>query len=764
LEILKAKTAGFCFGVANAVRMSFDAVKSGKKVFTFGPIIHNDQVVNKLEKMGVSVIDSTEDLRRTSARKETVIIRAHGVGPSVYSVLENLGFDIIDATCPFVSKIHNYVRMKIAEGYDIIIAGNPEHPEVVGINGYCGNNAIIIEDVGDVNKVKDYSKLYCVVAQTTYNYNKWREITDLLKKLIDKCVIFDTICSATSSRQRETAEIAKQVQLMIVIGGRSSSNTLKLFDISKMYCSNVVWVETADELDTNYIKCFCKVGVTAGASTPDWIIEEVIGKMSDLDTVENEAFVTMLEDSLTTISGGQIVKGPIIRIDDKGVFINLRSKYEGYIPIEEFADTPDFDRSSLKLGDEVEAIVTKVNDKDGEAILSKRRIDYRRSIEKLEESYENKTPLKVKITAETKGGVVAYYGTVRIFIPASQLAERFVKDLAQFVGTSPDVMIISFEKGPKGKMRILGSLKAILAEEREKKESEFWSDMYVGKVCEGIVKGLTGFGAFVDIGGVDGLIHLTELSWARIKNAAEVLSVGQEVEVTVLSFDQEKRKISLGYRKVEDNPWNNAEEKYKIDDIIEVTVLRFVPFGVFVKIADGIDGLVHISQISNYRIAKASDVLKIGDRVMAKIVDVKIPERKINLSIKAVQPIDPIMPEKTEEEETQKPPKPVKKVEKHESQKKDGDPGENAKEYVEKSSNTIGDILASKELKEVMANEPEENLNDVSPEVSEVQPVEEIKEEPVEATEIPEEESPKGKEPEETNPRDTESVEGENIE
>lgn len=718
MKFLRAKTAGFCFGVDHAVKMAFQALEESlgtdRRVFSYGPLIHNEAVIKRLEKQGLTVVESLEEIaEHCTGRTElaNVIIRAHGVGPEVYKRLEDMGARVIDATCPFVRKIHKLAEEQTQQGRQVVIVGSPDHPEVIGINGWCGNSAIIDDNIDRLKEFFTREKdaenniLYSVVAQTTFSKEKFTEFTNFLKKSFDKAIIFDTICSATSMRQQETVKIASEVDLMVIVGGRNSSNTRKLYDISKEICPAVLWAETADDIEANALNNIFIVGVTAGASTPDWIIEEVIGKMSEIETkvadTEVESFESMLEDSLRTLTSGQIVKGAISKIDDKGVYVDLGFKFEGFIAIDEFATVPGQPVTELKVGDEVEAMVVKVSDKDCEAILSKRRIDNKKNMQLLEASYENKTPVTVKVTEAVNGGVVAFVGSVRIFIPASQLSERFVKDISQFVGQSMDVIITSFEKGPKGHNRIIGSRKVILVAEREKLDATFWTDIYPGKVCTSTVKSLTPFGAFVDLGGYDGLIHLSELSWKKIRHPQEVLSVGEEVEVTVLECDQAKKRISLGYRKAEDNPWYDAENLYQVGDILEVTVVRFVSFGVFVNIATGVDGLVHISQISNQRISSAADCLKIGQKVMAKIIDTNIAEKKINLSIRDVQAYDP-EPKPVELDENGEPIVPEKKERKkgkgvkgEKKAKKDEDEVVINNEPASMGT-SIGDILASK--------------------------------------------------------------------
>ena len=787
MRIVKAETAGFCFGVAHAVKLAFEALEAAKKdgrtVIAYGDLIHNQAVINKLSESGLIVIDDIgkiEEVLRADPNpvRPVVIIRAHGVGPEVYSKLAELDCEIIDATCPFVEKIHSIARSSSEKGDSIFIIGNPFHPEVVGTCGWCEKKPFVSDNTDEI--YLEISNVFAqnpavsvsVLEQTTYSETKFKKFAENIKKAFDKIEIFDTICSATFRRQQETAKIASEADFMVVIGDRGSSNTGKLFDICRELCRDTVWVENADELPVDRLRNISFVGVTAGASTPDWIIEEVINNMSEIEKVEgvveniaenteavvneataaaeetldqaaetvqqaeetvaeatenvedavqetaeaaeevkeavenaaeDESFASLLEDSLSAVKNGDVVTGRINKIDDKGVYVDFGFKYEGFIAIDEFAAVPGHDVPELQIGDEVKAQVVKVNDKDCETILSKRRLDNKKNMELLEQSFAEKTPVTVKVTEAVKGGVVAFLGSIRIFIPASQLAERFVSDISQFVGKSIEVVIIAFEKGPKGRNKILGSRKQLLAAERAKLDETFWSDMYVGKVCTGKVKSLTPFGAFVDLGGYDGLIHLTELSWEKIHHPSEVVNVGDEVEVRVLECDPEKKRISLGYRKPEDDPWADAEDLYQVGDILEVTVVRFVSFGVFVNIATGVDGLVHISQISNQRITKAEDCLKIGQKVMAKIIETNIPEKKINLSIREVQAYDPEpKPEELDEngnpivrEKKERRRKDNKAPKGEKKGKKDDDEihGDTAPASM---GTSIGDILASK--------------------------------------------------------------------
>jgi len=648
LEIIVAKSAGFCFGVNNAVKLVNELLETEKTgLYTYGPIIHNDQVVNRLAAKGVETIESLDDV--VSGRH--IVIRAHGVTPHIYDNIKSKGLILKDATCPYVKKIHNLVNEKSNEGYDIIIVGDRNHPEVVGINGWCGNKASVVDDICDVDKLDLQNDKICVVAQTTLSKQKWKNIIEYLENKYSCIEKYDTICSATSARQSEAYDISLKVDMMIIIGGRHSSNTQKLYEICKKNCSLTYKVETSGELPPVDIKKIKKIGISAGASTPDWVIEEVIKKMSDLNNQEkvememneNESelnFADAFEKSMVTLRDGDVVKGKVIGHNDNEIFVDLGYKSDGIIPLEEYTDQPDIKlENEVKVGDEIEVYVKKVNDGEGNVLLSKKHLDALKSWDEIIKAHEDKTPVKAIVVDVVNGGVIASAKGVRIFIPASQLSDRFVKDLNEFLKQTITIRIIEFNERRR---KVVGSARVILEEEKQKVSKEFWENVEVGKVYDGVVKSLTDFGAFVDIGGVDGLIHISELSWNRIKHPSEIVSVGDKVQVPILDIKKEKGKISLGYRRTEDNPWYKADEKYKPGDVVNVKVLRFAPFGVFVELEKGIDGLVHISQISTKRLAKPDDVLSEGMMVDAKILEVDLENKKVSLSIKEVKPIDPV--------------------------------------------------------------------------------------------------------------------------
>jgi len=643
MDLVIASTAGFCFGVNNAVKIVFDlATKSEDKIYTIGPIIHNDQVVNKLTESGVTAIDEPEQATLPSK----VVIRAHGVGPNLISALEDRGVDIVNATCPYVEKIQRLVCEKHKDGHQIIIIGDKNHPEIIGINGWCDNSAFIIENEEQVNSLPNTQSSVCIVAQTTFIREKWEKIIQSLNKRFENVLKFDTICNATDKRQAEAEKISKEVDLVLVIGGENSSNTNKLFEICKANCKSTYKIQTASDIPPVDIKKIKKIGITAGASTPDWVIKEVIHKMSELDKQDLEmSFAEAFESSLVTLTTGQITKGKIIGYNINEVYVDLGFKSDGIIPIQEFSDDANFNPESLKIGDEIEVFVVRVNDSEGTVMLSKKKVDAVKGWDVLESAYETKKPIAVKINEMVNGGVIGYAHGVKIFIPASQISDRFIKDLSEFVKQVLQVQIIEINKQ---KRKVVGSSRILIEKNKESSSSEVWNTIEIGKTYKGLVKSLMDFGAFVDIGGVDGLVHLSELSWSKIKHPSEIVNIGDEITVSVLEFDKEKKRISLGYKKQEDNPWNKAIEKYEVGNVITGKVVRLVPFGAFVEIEQGIDGLVHISQISSFRLGKPGDVLKVGQQVEAKITELNSETKKISLSIKEVNPIDPVGAKKEE--------------------------------------------------------------------------------------------------------------------
>lgn len=680
LEIVVAKNAGFCFGVSKSIELLFDLLENtDEKLYTIGPIIHNDQVVEKLRTMGVQVV---KDISEVGSDGQ-VVIRTHGVTPEVYDKIISSGLKYSDATCPYVKKIHKLVNEKYKEDYQIVIVGDKDHQEVKGINGWCNNTAFIVYSEEDVENIQTDKENICVVAQTTITKEKWENINNFLNKKFKNILKFDTICSATSNRQNEAKFVAKNVDTMLVIGGKSSSNTQKLYEICKKHCINTYQIETSGDLPPMDIKKIKKIGITAGASTPDWVIEEVISKMEELNKANEMSFKEAFESSLVTLNTGDIVKGTIIGFNNSEVFVDLGYKSDGIIKIEEFTDDVDFNPAqSIKVGDEVEVFIVRVNDKEGVVELSKKKVESMKGWDSLVEAFENKTPVRVKVTEIVNGGVIASVSGIKIFIPASQISDKYVKELNGFLKQVLNIRIIDYNKQ---KRKFVGSARVLLEEEKEKVEAEFWNSIEIGKKYTGTVKSLMDFGAFVDIGGVDGLVHVSELSWTKIKHPSQILKVGDKIEVVIKEFDKEKKKVSLGYKKHEDNPWVKAANKYKVDDIVKGKVVRLVPFGAFVELDEGVDGLVHISQISNDRIGKTSDVLSVGQEVEAKITEFNAESKKISLSIKEVNPI----------------PAPNKKEEvKEQAASSEATDAANAEEEIptehkEEMRSTIGDVIGN---------------------------------------------------------------------
>ncbi len=632
MDIILAKSAGFCFGVNRAVSTLEES--SGKTpIFTLGPIIHNEFVVNSLRQKGVDVIDDPDLLPKDAI----LAIRTHGVGKDMIDKATKDGKEIIDLTCPFVKKIHKIVHDHYKEGYKIIIVGNKNHPEVQGINGWCENNANIALDISDINGKIDMSEKVCLVSQTTMDRPTFEKISRFISESFPSALIFDTICSATNERQTEAKEIAKKADLMLVLGGAHSSNTSKLTAICKKYCPNTYQIENFEGIPQN-INIPKTIGITAGASTPSCIIKEVIDKM-----VENikgaESFAQEFEEyekSLITLNTRDIVKGTVMDVSEKGISVNLGYKSDGFVPASEVTDDPTADIASMyKEGDEVEVFVVRVNDVEGEVTLSIKKLEMIKGAKEVEEAFETKQILSGKVIQAVNGGVVVSAKGARVFVPASQASDRFLKDLSVLVGNEVDFRIIDIKK-MRGRTKVVGSIKSVLAEQKAILSEEFWANVEIGKQYTGIVKSITKFGAFADIGGVDGLIHISELSWSKIKDPSEVVSVGDEVSVYVLGFDKEAGKVSLGFKKAEDNPWKKVEAELKVDDVIDCKIVRIVPFGAFAEIYPGVDGLIHISQVANKRIGKVENELTIGQHVQAKIVEIDLEAQKIGLSIRAL--------------------------------------------------------------------------------------------------------------------------------
>ena len=637
MSVRVAKSAGFCFGVSRAVELVEKAAQEGRKVATLGPIIHNRHVVDKFEKMGVRVIETPEE----ALPGETVIIRSHGISRAVYERLESQKVEIIDATCPFVKRIHTIVSRACEEGRLPIIIGTPTHPEVEGIAGWC-KDFRVFQDASELEKWVADEKIssnlaICMVSQTTSTESLWKLCGEFAKKQFTNLKIFDTICRATEYRQSEAAELSGVCQAMVVVGDPKSSNTGRLAMICREHCDKVFLVDNAAELKAEDFSGVTDVGITAGASTPAWIIKEVNKTMSEItnaEAVQEENFAELLEQSIKTLNTGDKVIGTVTGIGNTEVQVDLGTKHAGYIPYDEVSTDPSVKPEDiLKVGDEIEVFVVRVNDQEGTVQLSKKKLDGLKVWDDMAAWVEDKTTVEGVITEENKGGLVANVKGIRVFIPASQSGIAKGGDMAGMVGKTVQMKITEVNRARR---RVIGSIRAVSSEARKAAQEKIWSEIEVGKKYHGVVKSLTSYGAFVDIGGVDGMVHVSELSWNRIKTPADVVKVGDEIDVYVISFDPEKHKISLGYKTAEMNPWNQFMTNYAVGDVVDAKIVKLMTFGAFAEILPGVDGLIHISQIADRRIGKPEDVLSEGQDVKVKITDVDAENKRISLSIRAL--------------------------------------------------------------------------------------------------------------------------------
>ena len=662
MRVILAKTAGFCFGVDRAVNMAYELANSGARAATLGQLIHNSLVTDDLAAKGVRIISSPAEAQQG----ETVIIRAHGVAAEVYEELKGTGAEICDATCPFVKKIHRIVAENSGEDTEVFIAGDPNHPEVIGIKGHCKGEVNIFNSEAELDEIikndgKNYDKRIIAVSQTTFSQKVWKICKEKIKKYYTNAKIFDTICFATRERQDEAALISKQSDMMIIIGDCHSSNTAKLKAVCSENCDTYL-VERAAELNTiNFSHC-ATVGVTAGASTPSAIIKEVLFAMSEIvnettniqveevpsevAAAEDMDFSAALEESLNNMSTDQRVKGVVMGITPTEIQVDIGRKHAGFVPMDEYSADPNADAAKeLKVGDTLDLIIMKTNDAEGTVMLSKRRFDAQKAWTDIIAAEEDGRVLEGTVAEVIKGGILVVSGGVRIFIPASLATERKDEPLEDLLKKTVKFRIIAVNKQRR---RAVGSIRAVLKDMRKEAAEAFWAQAEVGQKYHGVVKSMTNYGAFVDIGGVDGMVHISEMSWKRIKNPAEVFSIGQEVDVYIKALDAENKKISLGYRRDEDNPWEILRKNYPVGSVIEAEIVGLTTFGAFARIIPGIDGLIHISQIADRHISKPQDVLTVGDKVTCKITAIDFDKKRVSLSIRAL--IEPAAEEASEEE------------------------------------------------------------------------------------------------------------------
>ena len=637
MQIYLAKTAGFCFGVDRAVSLVEQAIRDGKRAVTLGPIIHNRHVVERFARLGVREIASPDEAQPG----ETVILRAHGVEKAMQEELAARSLEVIDATCPFVEKIHRIVQKAEREGRRCLIIGTPEHPEVRAIASFC-TGPVVLQSAEELQKWLDFDGTrrdlpLTMVCQTTETQKNWDSCREIAKKICTNLEIFDTICRATEMRQEEAIRLSRKCDAMVVVGDASSANTGRLAMICKQHCRTVTLVDHAGDLDLGLFSGAATIGITAGASTPSWIIKEVNNTMSEelkVETAQEENFAELLEQSLKTLNNGDKVTGTVMAVGSTEIEVDLGTKHTAYIPLEDFSGDPNVKpEEAVKVGDQIEAIVVHVNDGEGVVRLSKKRLEAGKAWEEIEAAAENKDIVEGVVTEENKGGIVVNVKGIRVFVPASQSGVAKGGDLGELLKKNVQLRITEVNRARR---RVVGSIRSVAAEQRKAAQEKIWSEIEVGKQYHGTVKSLTSYGAFVDIGGVDGMVHVSELSWNRIKNPSEVVKVGDEIDVYVIALDPEKKKISLGYKTDDTNPWTIFTREYHVGDVVDVKIVKLMTFGAFAEIIPGVDGLIHISQIADRRIGKPEDVLSEGQEVQAKIIDIDEEHKRISLSIRAL--------------------------------------------------------------------------------------------------------------------------------
>ncbi len=651
-EIILAKTAGFCFGVKRAVDTVYEQVNEVKAtdtiVYTYGPIIHNEEVVKDLESKGVKIIPDEETLKKlvntpADNDKIKVIIRSHGVGKSIYFLTEKSHIEIIDATCPFVKKIHKIVSEESNKGSVIIIAGDENHPEVQGIIGWCENTPFVVDSIEKAEKLTlEADKNIVIVSQTTFNSIKFKDLVEFFRKKYYNVCVYNTICNATDERQKEAKELAACVDAMVVIGGKNSSNTQKLYEISKKECKNTYYIQTLVDLDLTVIESAKRVGITAGASTPNHIIKEVQDSMAELSF---EELLNQSEENGNTVRPGSVVEGKVIGVKPDVIYVDIQYKADGIITRAEYSNTPNIDLTTVvNVGDPITVKVVKTNDGEGQVLLSYKRVAAEKSYEKLEEAFNNEEVLTAKVTKVLEGGLSVTVDECNVFIPASLVSDTYEKNLDKFMDQEIEFVITEFN--PK-KRRIIGNRKKLVAAKKAEDAKKLFDSINVGDVVEGTVKNVTPFGAFIDLGGADGLLHISEMSWGRIDNPKSVLEVGATVKTFIKDIKGEKIALSLKFE--DQNPWVKAAEKYAVGTEVTGKIARMTDFGAFVELEPGVDALLHVSQISNEHIEKPADVYKVGQEVTAKVVDFKQEDKKISLSVKAMLKEEVVAEEAAEE-------------------------------------------------------------------------------------------------------------------
>ncbi len=636
-EVNRAEHSGFCYGVKRAIAMAEDMIQQhgGKRpIYSMGQLIHNSDVTDELMSRGLRIARNLNEVEAHAA----VLVRSHGEPESFYREAEQKGIEIMDATCPFVKRIHDLVKDAKAQGKQIVIAGDANHPEVKGINGWCGNSAFIAASREEAERIEGDD--FFIVSQTTITQNTLDDVVSAFQG--KRHMVENTICSATVKRQKSCEKLAKASDAMLIIGGKNSSNTRKLYDISKKYCRNTYFIEKTDNLPLIQLEKCNKIGVAAGASTPERNILEVISIMCDITNETNlmNDFMEEIEKSLRLPRSGEIVNGKVHQVNDNEIIVNLGCKKDGVIPKEEISLEEGKELTDVFAeGDEIQAKVIKTDDGDGVILLSKKKLEVNEHWNEIASAYENKELVNVKITRAVNGGVIGAYKEVTGFIPLSQLSDKYVENAEEFIGQEMDVKVTRVDQR-RGK--IVFSRRAVLNEEKEKKLAEIWSNIHVDDIVEGKVMRFTDYGAFVDIGGIDGLLHISEISWGKLKHPQEVLSIGDIINVKVLSMNEEKGKISLGLKQTKPEPWSVIDENYAVGEVVKGKVVQIKEYGAFVELEPGLDGLVHISEIAHKRVTDINEELEVGQEVEAQILEIDKEKKRISLSIKAT--VDPETP------------------------------------------------------------------------------------------------------------------------
>ncbi|WP_099203260.1 bifunctional 4-hydroxy-3-methylbut-2-enyl diphosphate reductase/30S ribosomal protein S1 [Miniphocaeibacter massiliensis] len=624
MEIIIADNSGFCFGVERAIKLTEDALKTNVKTTSLGLLIHNPQEVDRLSNIGLNV---TEEIDRIF-ENENLVVRAHGETKDKKKLIESKGYNLIDATCPVLLSIYKRIEKAENEGYTIIIIGDKDHPEIIAMAGQLAQNPLIINTEEEAREIKNTDKLY-IVSQTTNLIEKFLLLSDIIGRSNTNVVIKNTICNATKLRQQSVIELSKNVDAMVVIGGKTSSNTNKLYELSKKHCENTFRIETVRDLSLQEVFKYNKIGITAGASTPAWIIEEVVQVM---DNYSKDEFMEQVEGSITKIYPKDVVKGSVIYVTDNEVMVNIGYSSDGIIKLDELSTDPDKKpRDLFEEGQEIDVYVIKLDDGEGNVVLSTRRVEGLKNWMKLVEIYENNETVEAEVLKEVKGGLLASVLGINAFIPGSQITTSFVKDLSPYIGQKLECKIISIDEK---KRRLVLSKRVIEEAAEQEKVDKAWETVEVDKIVTGTVERLTDFGAFVDIGGVDGLIHISDISWKRIKHPSDVLTVGDEIEVKILRANKEKNRISLGLKQLSKKPFELFMENNQVGDVVKGEVVNLLDFGAFVRLSEGVEGLVHVSQISYEHVEKPSDELNIGDEIEVKILEINPETKRIALSVK----------------------------------------------------------------------------------------------------------------------------------